>query len=103
MNRPIIVNGEAIEDRRKHRNGEANRLVWWLLATITGIAVSGAWFWVSGITLRVGNVEASQSSNVERIARLEEAFKGLSRDINKIDSKLETTNEKLDRLLGRGI
>lgn len=96
------MNGESIEDRRKHRNGEANRIVWWLLATITGIAVSGAWFWVSGITLRVTNVEAGQILSIERIARLEEGLKGLSKDIAKIDGKLETTNDKLDRLLRRG-
>lgn len=94
MNRTVVVNGEAIEDRRKTRNGEANKILWWLLVTVTGITLTGAWFWVSGITLRVGNVEASQISSVERIARLEEALKGLSRDIAKIDVKL-------DRLLER--
>jgi hypothetical protein len=103
MNKTVIVNGKAIEDRRKYRNGEANKILWWLLATITGVAITGAWFWVSGITLRVGNVEASQISSVERIARLEEALKGLSRDIAKIDVKLETTNEKLDTLLRRSL
>jgi hypothetical protein len=101
MSRTIIVNGEAMEDRRKVKNGEANRIVWWLLVTITGIALSGAWFWVSGITLRVSNVEAGQISSIERIARLEEGLKGLSKDIAKIDGKLEMTNEKLDRLLRR--
>ena len=43
----------------------------------------------------------AQVLGVERITRLEEAFKGLSKDISKIDQKLETTNEKLDKLLGR--
>lgn len=94
MSRTVLVNGEAIEDRRKPRNGEANKILWWLLVTVTGIAVTGAWFWVAGITLRVANVEAGQISSVERIARLEEVLKGFSKDIAKIDSKL-------DRLLRR--
>lgn len=93
------MNGEAIEDRRKPRNGEANKILWWLLVTITGVAITGAWFWVAGITSKISIAEASQTSNVERIARLEEAIKGFSRDVAKIDVKVEATNEKLDRLL----
>ena len=91
-------NTQEIQDR-KFRNGEAHKILWWLLATITGITLAGAWFWVSGITSRVTSVEASQISNVERIARLEEALKNLYIDLGKIDGKVAETNTKLDRLL----
>jgi hypothetical protein len=86
-------------DKKKPTNGEAVKILWWLLATVTGVAITGAWFWVAGITSKISVVEASQVSSVERVAKLEEALKGLSKDIAKIDVKVETTNEKLDRLL----
>ena len=95
------VSGQAIHEQRKPVNGEANKILWGLLATVTAVMITGAWFWVAGITSKINVVEASQVTNVDRIARLEEALKGLSKDIAKIDVKLETTNEKLDRLLGR--
>lgn len=90
-----------MREQKRPLNGEANKILWWLLVTVTGVMITGAWFWVAGITSKINVVEASQVTNVDRIARLEEALKNLSKDIAKIDVKLETTNEKLDRLLGR--
>src|SRR3989338_4633669 len=92
---------DTVPQEKKTLNGEAIRILWWLLVTATGVLITGAWFWVAGITSKMSAVEAAQVSNVERVARLEEALKGLSKDISKIDQKLETTNEKLDRLLER--
>jgi len=88
-----------IQAAKKQTNGEAVKILWWLLATVTGVAITGAWLWISSVMSKINVVEASQTSSVERIVRLEEALKGLSKDIAKIDVKLETTNEKLDRLL----
>ncbi len=86
---------------KKALNGEAIKILWWLLATVTGVLITGSSFWVAGITTKIKDVDAAQVAGSERITRLEETFKGLSKDIAKIDQKLETTNEKLDRLLGR--
>ncbi len=90
---------EIVPNRKKQANGEAIKILWWLLATVTGVALTGTWFWVSGITSRVAGVEASQISGVERIARLEEALKNLYIDLGKIDGRVAETNTKLDRLL----
>ena len=92
------VNLETVQTTKK-ANGESIRILWWLLATITSIAVAGAWFWVAGITARLTTVEAYQTSSIERIARLEEALKNLYMDLGKIDGKVAETNTKLDRLL----
>ena len=92
---------EGASNRKSKTNGEAIKILWWLLATVTGVLITGASFWVVGITTKINNVDAAQVVGVERVTRLEEAFKGLSKDIAKIDRKLETTNEKLDRLLER--
>ena len=92
------VNSETAQTAKK-ANGESIRILWWLLATVTGVALTGAWFWVAGITARVTSAEASQPSNIERIARLEEALKNLYMDLGKIDGKVAETNTKLDRLL----
>ena len=88
-----------VQTAKKQTNGEAIKILWWLLATVTGVAITGAWLWVSSVTSKINVVEASQTSSAERIVRLEEALKGLSKDIAKIDVKVEATNEKLDRLL----
>jgi len=92
---------EGASSRKSKTNGEAIKILWWLLATVTGVLITGASFWIAGITAKINTVDAAQVSGVERIARLEEALKGLSKDIAKIDVKLETTNDKLDRLLER--
>ncbi len=97
------ADSDATLNRKKQSNGESIKILWWLLATVTGVLVTGAFFWVTGITTRLNTVDAAQVSNIERITRLEETFKGLSKDIAKIDQKLETTNEKLDKLLGRSM
>ena len=81
------------------RNGEANKILWWLLVTITGLAITGASFWVITITARVGQIETLQIERGERISRLEEALKNLYMDIGRIDGKVVETNNKLDRLL----
>lgn len=95
------MTSSEIEVRRKSINGEAVKILWWLLATVTGVLITGTSFWVAGITTKINSVEAAQITGSERITRLEETFKGLSKDIAKIDQKLEATNEKLDRLLER--
>lgn len=95
------MTGSDIEIRKKPLNGEALKILWWLLATVTGILITGTSFWVAGIATKINNVDAAQVAGSERITRLEETFKGLSKDIAKIDQKLETTNQKLDRLLER--
>ena len=92
---------EVLQGRKKFGNGESIKILWWLLATVTGVLITGAFFWVTGITTRLNTVDAAQVSNVERVTRLEETLKGLLKDISKIDQKLETTNVKLDRLLER--
>lgn len=94
---------DAEVSNRKKINGEAIKILWWLLATVTGVLITGTFFWAAGITTRLNAADAAQVSGVERVTRLEEALKGLSKDISKIDQKLETTNEKLDRLLGRSM
>ena len=81
------------------RNGEANKILWWLLVTITGLAITGASFCVVTITARVGQIESLQIERGERISRLEEALKNLYMDIGKIDERVGETNNKLDRLL----
>ncbi len=96
-----IASAETLPQGKKTLNGEAIKILWWLLATVTGVLITGTFFWVTGITTRLNTVDAAQVSSVERVTRLEEALKGLSKDISKIDQKLETTNEKLDKLLGR--
>lgn len=93
-----MTNGSGIF-MKKLSNGEATKILWWLLVTITGVAVTGAWFWVSSVMSKINLVERGQNSSIERVARLEEALKGLSKDIAKIDLKVEATNTKLDRLL----
>lgn len=93
------MSGQDISDKKRLVNGEAIRILWWLLATVTGVMVTGAWLWVASVMSKISVVEASQISGIERVAKLEEAFKGLSKDIAKIDVKVEATNEKLDRLL----
>ncbi len=93
------MDSEMVQTKKKPANGESIRILWWLLATVTGVALTGAWFWVSGITSRVASVEASQISGIERFARLEEALKNLYMDLGKIDGKVAETNTKLDRLL----
>ena len=97
------TDSEAFPERKNKANGEAIKILWWLLATVTGVLITGTFFWATGITTRLNTVDAAQVSGIERVTRLEEAFKGLSKDISKIDQKLETTNEKLDRLLGRNM
>lgn len=94
----FAADSETISNQ-KNKNGEAIKILWWLLATVTGVALTGAWFWVSGITSRVAGVEASQISGVERMARFEEALKNLYLDLGKIDGRVAETNTKLDRLL----
>lgn len=96
-----VTSPDAVSQGKKTLNGEAIKILWWLLVTATGVLITGAWFWVAGITSKMNTVEAAQVSNIERVAKLEEALKGLSKDISKVDQKLETTNEKLDRLLER--
>ena len=95
------ADSENTSNRKGKANGEAIKILWWLLATVTGVLITGVSFWVAGITTKINDVDAAQVVGVERVTRLEEAFKGLSKDISKIDQKLETTNEKLDRLLER--
>lgn len=90
---------EGASSRKSKTNGEAVKILWWLLVTVTGVLITSGWFWISSVMSKINVVEASQVSSVERIARLEEALKGLSKDIAKIDVKVEATNEKLDRLL----
>ena len=97
------TDSEVFPERKNKTNGEAIKILWWLLATVTGVLITGTFFWATGITARLNTVDAAQISGIERVTRLEEAFKGLSKDISKIDQKLETTNEKLDRLLGRNM
>ena len=93
------MNGQEAEDKRKGRNGESNKIVWWLLITITGIAITAASFWVVTITARVSRMETLQGEKGERISRLEEALKNLYMDLGKIDGRVVETNNKLDRLL----
>lgn len=93
------MTNENAAGMRRPLNGEAVKILWWLLATVTGVAVTGAWFWVSSVMSKLSAVEANQTSSIERVAKLEEALKGLSKDIAKIDVKVESTNGKLDRLL----
>jgi peptidoglycan hydrolase CwlO-like protein len=97
------VDSEVSLNRKKQGNGESIRILWWLLATVTGVLITGAFFWVTGVTTKLNTVDAAQVSSIERVTRLEEALKSLSKDISKIDQKLETTNEKLDKLLGRNM
>ncbi len=92
-------NGLKIQERKKFGNGEAYKIVWWLLITITGITVSGALFWVSGITTKMNEIDATEQTRGERITRLEEALKNLYIDLGKIDGRAAETNAKLDRLL----
>ncbi len=93
------MSNQDTQKQLKPANGEAIRILWWLLATVTGVMVTGAWLWVASVMSKISVVEASQVSGIERVAKLEEALKGLSKDIGKIDVKVEATNEKLDRLL----
>ena len=90
---------KEIENKRQGHNGEANKILWWLLVTITGLAITGASFWVVTITARVNQIETLQRERGERISRLEEALKNLYMDIGRIDGKIVETNTKLDRLL----
>ena len=93
------MSNQDAQERKKTGNGEANKILWWLLATVTGVFITSASFWVVGITTKINNADVAQVAGAERITRLEETFKGLSKDIAKIDVKVETTNDKLDRLL----
>ena len=90
---------EVAPPGKKVLNGESIKILWWLLATITGIAITGACFWVVSITGKVNEIDVCQRNGGERITRLEEALKNLYIDLGKIDGRIAETNTKLDRLL----
>ena len=69
------MTGETV---KRTLNGEAVKILWWLLATVTGVLITGTSFWVAGITGKINSVEAAQVVGSEHIARLEETFKGVA-------------------------
>lgn len=75
------------------RGFTTDEIVKWIITGISGIALTGASFWLNDITSKLEAVENAANAKAEKLAQLEYANGEVARRLARIEDKLDRVIE----------